>query len=71
MAAGQTMEATGFEDEGGDVELPAATGHAVLDEPGPLALGEKILAAVGELPDSNRQFSLEFSFRECGMGPTS
>jgi hypothetical protein len=68
VAAGQTVQATGFEDDGGDVELPTATGHAVLDEPGPLALGEKIIAAVGELPGSNREFSLEFSFREIGIG---
>jgi hypothetical protein len=66
---GPTVQCVGLPDEAGDVEIPTATGHAVLDEPGPLALGNKIIEAVGELPNSNRQFSLEFSFRECGLGP--
>jgi hypothetical protein len=66
---GPTVQCVGLPDEAGDVEIPTATGHAVLDEPGPLALGTKIIEAVGELPNSNRQFSLEFSFRECGLGP--
>jgi hypothetical protein len=66
---GPTVQCIGLPDEEGDVEIPTATGHAVLDEPGPLALGTKIIEAVGELPNSNRQFSLEFSFRECGLGP--
>jgi hypothetical protein len=67
-AAGQTVQATGFEDESGDVAFPEAVGFAVLDEPGPLALGEKIIAAVGELPGSNRRFSLRFAFRRFGAG---
>jgi hypothetical protein len=66
---GPTVQCLGLPDEEGDVEIPTATGHAVLDEPGPLALGNKLIEAVGELPNSNRQFSLEFSFRECGLGP--
>lgn len=68
VAAGQTVQATGFEDDGGDVELPTATGHAILDEPGPLALGQKIVAAVGELPGSNRRCSLQWAFRKIAMG---
>ena len=57
-------------DEGtGDVEIPQQTCWDTLDTPGPqmsVATAEKVLAAAGELPGSDRHFGLQFRFREFG-----
>lgn len=72
-ACGVTVQCVGYRDESDNVEVPQQTCWDCLDENGSdptvaISLGNKLITAAGELPDSNRRFSLRHSFSRVGMG---
>lgn len=69
---GVTVSCRGLEDGAGDVEVPDAQAWGCLEQScanaDAASVDDKLLAAAGELPDSNRRFDLRFAFSRCGMG---